>query len=497
LGVVVMILVLFGIGYAIVWQGAGTELRRSLGPGFVISYVVILAAAVVSPNAVIYFVFLLLAPVIMVRDRVDVVCRYVMFAVLMPQVAWQLGAGSHNLVRLDSFDVLAVSSLVMAGRMTRPRAAILKGLGPEDLLVGVLFLVFWIGTERLMSPTVALRGMIQQGMSMPLAYYVFRKHIRTADELQRVLACFAVSCVILSVMALFESRHAWALFDGIRRHLSPTAGAASVMQRGGGLRASVTTGTPLMLACWLMLGMFAAISSRSLLRSRRWFQAWLAIIFLGFVATKSRGDLPLVGIGLVILAFLNGRKAIAWGMAIVGGVAGAAILLVKPDATFGGQDLASDYRVLLLHRGMEEAWKHPWGGASLSDVMDRLVDITQGQQIIDFVNAYLEVFLVAGIIGLGPLVACLAMIILRLLRSTKQLGDVQFDRVRAFALIAIVMYACVFAINSYAGLMVFLLMFLLGGTRVVTLERARRVAVMRRPAGPVPPAELPAGAATA
>jgi O-antigen ligase len=81
--------------------------------------------------------------------------------------------------------------------------------------------------------------------------------------------------------------------------------------------------------------------------------------------------------------------------------------------------LNRDYRQDLFSRGMEEAYKHPLIGQSVPDVMASLIDLKQGEGIIDFVNTYLFILLTTGFIGLVAFVTAIFTSIIHLIMNNK------------------------------------------------------------------------------
>jgi O-antigen ligase len=66
----------------------------------------------------------------------------------------------------------------------------------------------------------------------------------------------------------------------------------------------------------------------------------------------------------------------------------------------GGASESSEYRRRLFARGLEEFAARPLQGYSMPELAQRLHDMVQGEGIIDFVNAYIWIMLIAGIFGL-------------------------------------------------------------------------------------------------
>jgi hypothetical protein len=80
-----------------------------------------------------------------------------------------------------------------------------------------------------------------------------------------------------------------------------------------------------------------------------------------------------------------------------------------------------DYRSLLLKRGKEEFWKHPYTGVDITTMSQNLQDLVQGEGIIDFVNGYVFYALVAGVGGLIALLVAFLGADYAMLTSRKSL----------------------------------------------------------------------------
>jgi len=159
----------------------------------------------------------------------------------------------------------------------------------------------------------------------------------------------------------------------------------------------------------------------------------------------------------------------------------------------------SDYRSLLLERGLQEGAKHRWIGTSLDSVLDRLTDITQGQHIIDLVNTYLTFYLVSGLLGLVSFVGLMLLVFRKLMRrhDVNLVGQtLRIDRAFTLALLSAVTIELAFM--SLIDRLPVIFMFVLAAARLIGIERDRVLQVRRvhaseegmsGGAGPIRPAD--------
>lgn len=487
----VIIMGLFGVGFVLFRWAAGPELRRHFGPGLVIGYTLIIVTGYVVRSPLLFMLPLPIAGSIMVRDRVDALCRYILLMVLTPLITAYLGVQSHYLLSASTVDVLTLTLLIVTWVKRKPYVPVRRRITTEDVIVVLFFLVFWVGVEHLTSLSALSRTAAQQSLAILLCYYALRKNIRSAGEYDQVIGCIAGASVILSVMAAYEAREGWALFDWLRLTLTPNDLAASAVWRGSRLRASASTGNALMLSVYLMMGLMALLATRRMLRSPAAWLACLGATSIGFIATQSRGNLALVGLGVVIMAIVTRKRGVAALLVVGGGIGGAVLGLTSHSAVpfQASTDLASDYRVLLLHRGLEEAWKHPWSGTSLTATLEHLADMKQGQQIIDLVNTYLEIFLISGLIGIVPVLIAVLVLMGKALRRTAGRYPVEVRQTIAFVAPMTILYFLCLTFMSFFGLMIPMMMIILAGSRLVTVSVARP---SRRPVAAIGTDEAPA-----
>lgn len=495
---------LFGLGYALVYYAAKPVLRRYMGLNFVICFALTTAAGFLAPNAFIFMTSIIVIFIASVRNRMEAICRYVLMIALVPTISWQPILGSTYLFSIEPADALGFALLIAVflkpgrGKKTGP-----SRFSSEDMLVLVLFLIVSIASSRPTTATLFLRSVLTNGIMVLLPFWAIRRSVRNGEEFGILIAIYGVSTLLLSTIAIYEARHTWSLFDYVSQHLDTrhllSKNAAS---RGGMLRSSVTMATPLNLACYISLGIVALACTRRYYRSSVVFAVLVGIAFLGLLAPQSRGNLICVVAGLFTLAVAWrkwGYAALAIGGAFAGGL--AVIVIGKSSARVaaffnlgttidvGGQGgQYYDYRQLLLHRGLEEGMKHPIIGTSLNDVLSRLVDITQGEHIVDLVNFYLSIFLVSGIVGLFSVFALFCWSFKELLFGFPRKIDPTLDVVRAFAMAGLVIFVIELGFMSFIDRMPYMLAFVLVATRLAVFAK-KGAWKMLRAANGQPPAE--------
>jgi hypothetical protein len=505
-GPLVIIIVLFFMSYGPLQWSATPALRRHIGPGFVISYLGPLILGLILPKAPVFLGIVFILFMTTTRDRLDAGCRFILLSLLLPQIIWRINIGSFYLLDITTIEVLAVATLIQCAAKPGPRVAPMPQWTAEDWFVILTFVILWIGGGRMPSTSMFLREALSQLLLIVIPYVTLRRSLRSSDEFVRGIACLAVACGILALFAIYESLNGWTLF-GSYRHVSDAAGMnKGLIQRGGALRAPATMSSALMLGVVLLAGLTAALYSRRYVRQGWMLMGWVTVIFLGLMMTQSRGNTALLPVAVLIFCLL--RKKYGYAALIgIGAPAAFGILMaaarVSPQiAAFlnvGGQGATSqltadvyDYRELLFTRGMEEAAKHRWTGASYDYVVGQLADIAQGQGIVDMVNTYLTFYLISGLAGMIPFVALLGTIWWKLISArTDRGGTPELIDMRGFALAALAVVTVQLAFMSFIDRLPLILGLALVGARMVAIELRRRKRTSAAP-GSEAPAAAPA-----
>jgi hypothetical protein len=465
------------IAYCGLNKYAAPALRRQLGWLPFLSIAGLYAVAAVTPRPEPLLLAAFLIPLVRTRTRADVACRYVLLMPLMPDVTATLVVGGHVLAQTTPFTAFSLGALLAGATarddQPRPEGARFR---PEHGVLLMLLVAFGVASPRFGDPSALIRGVVDQLLLLVVPFLVLTTALRSRDTLARAIACFGASAVILALPALYEHHAGWSLFDALTSHIAGTGYMArSASIRGGALRPAMTMATPIEFGIFLMLGLFALGVSRDFFTRRRAGLVAMGVVGLALLAAQTRGAVLSLGAGILVVQAARRRWGTVAGVAAAGGILYGMLWLasnssVRVAAFMGaGQNFGDykDYRTLLLARGMEEGAKHRWLGASLNQVTDELADLTQGEHIIDFVNTYLNIYLVAGLIGLGLLVIALMAVVVGLLRRTGADLSRDEERPRMFCLAALTGILLSLATTSFFGRVPFMLMFVLAGARLL------------------------------
>ena len=488
-----LILFTFAGAYGIAYYLVTDEIRQYIGARFLISWFIPITVGTLVQNMILYQLALFLSFIFTVRNPTDIVVRYVLMLLLLLNAPLYIGTDSWYVGTMKSSGVLAIAALVatfMQGGgnsfVTRPW----KILPPDMLVLGLFSLMlFWgVGFDNWHE---FVRGAIYWS-NLLLLYIPLRLNILGRNEYRRALGGLAAAAVILSVLALYEAREHWALYDTVSSLLDfHRSFTNNINFRGGLMRASVTMSGPLVLASVLSFALLATYISRPYFRTNWGWIAAMVLIALGNLACQSRSN----AIGglitlIVLLALLRKWSAIA-GLVGTAAVAGALILAMPGGGkNADGTDSAlfasgekyehngvqySDYRTLLFARGVEVGMRHPIMGQPLYRALLELSDIEQGQHIVDLVNSYLMIFLISGFPGLLGFVGLIFLTFGQMV-ATRTRGETREAKsLRAFLLVSFSYMYVQLAYVSIMDRVPFLLLFPLLGIRIYLLTRGSEV----------------------
>lgn len=476
-----ILMMLFFTTYVPVFCLSSNQLRKFLNPGFVVCVILVTLAGIYLPNIQMYFAAIVLLFVSTVRGRIDALGRYILLAAIVPQIQWKIGTIGHYFGAIDSAGVLGMAAyLVGKFDLGGSFAGRSRKWTTEDFLVLTLFLIMAVGNVGFVKLNDTLRAWVQQFLLIVMPYILFRSALKSTSDYRATIACFGVASLFLAVFAIYEARMSTDVFDIITRRLTGIYMPRTDM-RGGMLRASATMGGPLALACFMTVGMFALACSRDFFRNAAGYYGCLALAFLGLLATQSRGSLIALLVSAIVLSLALRKRAIAAGAAAVTVVTWPtlqALAKMSPAvASFmnGGAAVHSgqyyDYRNLLLERGLQVAASHPLTGMRLTQVLDALADITQGEGIVDLVNVYLVILLISGIVGLVPFLGLTLTSGARVIFGFKGINDPSLLRARGFTLAAFTVVLFQLSFASFIDRMPMMFVLTLSGIRLLVQER--------------------------
>jgi O-antigen ligase len=250
----------------------------------------------------------------------------------------------------------------------------------------------------------------------------------------------------MASLGIFESLRHWLLYYDISARWSNGSMSSAYPMRNGILRAQVAAGHPISFGYVLAIGFGFWLCLQSYVKRTRTRIFAVLLLWLGQLATLSRG--PWLGAVAIYFAFAASgprvfsrfRKAI--GASILIGIVlftsplGVRIIQLLP---FMGGTVDSDtllYRQRLLNRSLEIIQLHPFFGDRFR--YQDMEDLRQGQGIIDFVNTYVYVGLSYGLVGLCLFLGFILFGVLKTYRRTTATRHTDPD----FALLGSSLVAC-------------------------------------------------------
>lgn len=250
------------------------------------------------------------------------------------------------------------------------------------------------------------REILQTSLSFVVPVVAMASLISRVRDI-RVFGAYVLGAVIsLTAVVAFESVSGWNFYRTIYAHVGIPPVWDQQRWRDGLLRASGPMLEATSMGFVLAILTLFVWSVRGVTKSRNWTWVVTAVAFLGVYLTQSRN--PIVGVIVGIIAWnLFRRSAQSRNSPVllsVGLVILAIVGIVNSDGTTrsqkAGPESTLDYRLRLMNRGVQEVRKHPIIGASKVEVDKKLEDLRQGEGIIDYVNSYLYIALLSGLVGL-------------------------------------------------------------------------------------------------
>jgi O-antigen ligase len=399
----------------------------------------ITATAFLSPN---FWLFVLIAaPILLWASRRDTnpVALYLILMQVVPSVPVNVPmVGLNGLIELDFYRLLSFCVLIPTALQLRKSHGARHGggIGTLDvwlLAYGVLRIALYVVPDSLThtlipdSPSNVLRRAFLFFLDIYVLYYVTNRSCSSARAIAEVMATFCLSCALLASLGIFESARHWLLYTGISSNWARSSLSDFYSMRNGVLRAQVSTGHPIALGTLLSIGFGFWLYLKSEMTSIRMRIVTTTLLWLGLLATVSRG--PWLGAVVIYFAFaaLGAAgfsrlfKALAVGslvfLVVYLSPLGERIVQVLP---FMGGAVDADsllYRQQLFTRSLQLIQDHPFFG-------DRFLyrdteDLRQGQGIIDFVNTYAQTALTYGLVGLSLFVGFIGLASLKAYRQAK------------------------------------------------------------------------------
>jgi hypothetical protein len=318
-----------------------------------------------------------------------------------------------------------------------------------DKLVLLFFVMLVVLSARLEDPVQILRVSIAFLLDIVLPFFVFSRELKTPDDLKKGMAALVMACLPLAATGTFEIIRNWRLYNSVSEQWGAHL-IAPYLFRDGLLRAAVTSMEPIAYGFACMVGVGCLIALQKSAGRRLLYPLVMGVLLCGLLASVSRG--PWLGTGLMVIIFLilaeRGMSNLArsgLGLAVV-----FSPLLLSPFGErfykllpFVGtaEKSSEDYRNMLIDISFTVIGRYPLFGSPHFLNEPEMVQLIQGQGIIDIVNSYIAIALEYGLVTLVVFLLILGVLCVSILRTclerSSQDGD-QIYRALAGMLVAVV-----------------------------------------------------------
>ena len=414
---------------------------------------------------------------------------YLFAFLLLPGLDTTFAIGSLKLFEFGVHDALAFggAAAILLNGQRKPAPA--RRL---DLPVAALLLVLAMALGRDTTITNLLRTLLNVLIDLALPYYVVSRSVRTTADVQACMLWLGCAGAILAAVLLYEVFKGWPMYNVLHDRYGVPA-LLLVKARGGVLRAGGPFLEATSVAMMLTTCIMALWLSRPAFRSGLHHGALMVLLMAGMSAPQSRG----AWIGL-ILGFAAGdlyrRRLTAFAhklgpILLIGGTLYAAAALSpalsETLGLSGGSADTADYRRQLLDRGLQEAAGSPLWGFSTAELNVRLADLRQGEGIIDYVNTYIWILLISGVIGVCIFLYAFLFFLVALWRRRITADPAERDTA-AFVFTTLVIPMEMLFFTSFGGRTTFIIFCLFGlGVAILRARPQARASLLR-------PAEAPA-----
>lgn len=374
-------------------------------------------------NVWVLYIAAMLAIPLFSKSRADAAALYVITVISMPVLYYKIVLGSLFLFPFTKYLFCGLGLAI--AYMAKPRSALPAGRRFDIPIL--LILVLELSQARDPVVTVMIRQIMPIVFSIAIPYFLLSRSLRSPEDIRRFVLAIGLAGFVMAVVATVEAHGHWLMYKQAESQLHLSTQTNAFQQtRGGILRAPASFTESTSLGNFLALAAMGLIALRGSFPTRNKWLIAVGIVLFGLLAPNSRGAFIGIALGLVAYDFYTRRWNALFiklgaalfvytiGLALAPYSVFVATLVGKGSETQG----SSDYRRILLHRGLQEIGKHPILGSTMQNALARLEDIRQGQHIIDLVNGYITYGLTLGYPGmlglLGTFVSlCGAMLVAR------------------------------------------------------------------------------------
>nr|WP_314466468.1 O-antigen ligase family protein [uncultured Novosphingobium sp.] len=428
---------------------------------------------------------------VMAGRRERIAPLYLFSMLLLPPLDAPVEIGGLKLFDFGVQDGLAIGAAVAIWLKFRKSESAPRRL-TSDGWVAAFLLMLGLALSRETTATNFLRTTVNLVLDLGLPYYILSRGVTSTEGQRMALRWLACGGVALTAVLVLEIWRSWPIYNELYGQYNVPM-MLLVKARGGLMRAGGPFVEPTSIA--LVLAMcFAALSLlREDFRSALRHSGLLAITFLGVSAPQSRGAWIGLALASVAMAIYRGR----WRslLACAGGIGlalGIVFVTAQLSPTFaealglsdGGANETTTYRRDLFEKGKEVFWQSPMFGHSMPRLNVLLADLRQGEGIIDFVNTYLWIALIAGSAGLAIFIGNFLDPLVSLWKRRRVLRRTPGEAPAAFVFGVLVMLSEMLFFTSFGGRPAFLTLGLFGlSATILARPQARRAPLQWMPDG--------------
>lgn len=297
----------------------------------------------------------------------------------------------------------------------------------------ILFLVLCTVLElRGTTFTNSLRSGFILFLDSFLPYYAFSRGLKTLPDFKKAITALIIATLIAALIGMFEYLRYWLLYDALPKAMNSRWHFGGYMLRGGDIRGMSSLMHPIILGYLLVVSLGFYLYLSPTIKNKNYRHLGLLTIIGGLFATMSRG--PWVGgFGLGLTYLATGKKPLVKIMMLITfGTLFIMMLTVIPGGgkiynliPYLGKTQAEniDYREKLFTNSMIVINRSPFFGSVDFLKEPEMMELIQGEGIVDIVNTYIGVALMYGYSGLILFVGVFLSVILSIYKVIKKLPD--------------------------------------------------------------------------
>ena len=438
-------------GYYFVLTG---KARGQLGLGPPIIALAMPAAGFLLPSIWLIYIACIAAVPLCARNRNQIVPLYLFSLFVMPDLSLPQALGTLKLSSVNTSTCFGLGALIAAfwrgGLRGKPSFFDLPFLAILTVLV--------VMSSRSTSATNILREILDHTLYFGIPYLVVSRLARTPADFRRIAVALAGAGCLLATLLVAEFVAHWPFFRPMYDNVGLNLGSPlAVKMREGNIRSTGPFIEATAAAFCLTFAVIAASQIRSAFSTKLFHVGVMLLLVAGVIAPQSRGALLGLTVGFAAMYLYRRSQTVIATLLLGAAVLAAffATVLFQSDANTVAYSQSSEtveYRKRLMSRGVEEFSRSPLTGDSYPSVLERMQDLRQGEGIVDFVNTYLWVALLSGLMGLIPFTAAFAMRLVNLWRIRPRLSRAGFNsQPAAFAFATLIAPLTMLIFTSFGG----------------------------------------------